>query len=383
MKRGWFLFLGSSISSKLFLAATFLILSVVSVVWMMSSENSVVLDSENKEIIEEFDAGENGFFSRILPQESPVASALVFAGSLEDRLNSVFRGTESSRVGAALGGPAEDDGSGRLETVGGSSVVAYSPVLAIIPASGLVTFEEGDVLTYEIEEGDSLESIANDFGISVSTLISVNNMPPTTKLKPGDKLAILPVDGVKHTVKSGETIQNIALKYKADAARIIAFNDLPDDARIRPGDVLIIPGGEHVPLSPKVAPLRTPSPQSLPNLVGYYGLPSGGRITFGLHKYNAVDIGGKDWCNTPIYAAAAGTIITADGAGWNGGYGKYIKIAHENGTITLYAHASQLLANIGQFVAKGQTIALMGSTGRSTGCHVHFEVRGARNPLAS
>lgn len=374
--------MNSSVSGKLFLAAAFLIIFIVLGMWAMGSESSVVLDSENKEIVEEFDAGENGFFSKILPQESPVASALVFAGSLEDRLNNVFRGTESGRIDAALGGPVEDDGSGRLETVGGSSVVAYSPVLAIIPANSDVTFEEGDVLTYEIEEGDNLESIAEDFGISVDTLVSVNNIPARTKLKPGDKLAILPVDGVKHTVKSGDTIENIALKYKADVARIIAFNDLPDNARIQPGDVLIIPGGQHVPLSPKVAPVKSPAPQTLPNLAGYFGLPSGGRVTFGLHRYNAVDIGGKDWCNTPIYASAAGTIITADGVGWNGGYGKYVKIAHDNGTLTLYAHASQLLVNLGQFVAKGQTIALMGSTGRSTGCHVHFEVRGAKNPLA-
>ncbi|MBI4118985.1 MAG: peptidoglycan DD-metalloendopeptidase family protein [Parcubacteria group bacterium] len=374
--------MNSSVSTKLFFGLAVFIFLFISGMWLVNLGNSVSLDSDNKEIVEEFNASESSFFSKILPQESPVASALVFAGSLEERLYGVFRGTASNSIGAVLGGPVEDGDSNRLETVGGNSVVANLPVLTIIPASGFVTFEEGDVLTYEIEEGDSLESIAGDFGISVSTLISVNNMPVNTKLKPGDKLAILPVDGVKHTVKSGETIQNLALKYKADADRIIAFNDLPDNAIIRPGDVLIIPGGEHVPLSPKVAPVKTPSPQTLPNLVGYYGLPSGGRITFGLHKYNAVDIGGKDWCNTPIYAAAAGTIITADAQGWNGGYGKYIKIAHENGTITLYAHASQLLTSIGQFVAKGQTIALMGSTGRSTGCHVHFEVRGARNPLA-
>ena len=376
------MFLNSSVSTKLFFGLAVFIFLFVSGIWLANLGNSVSLDSDNKEIVEEFNAGESSFFSKILPQESPVASALVFAGSLEERLYGVFRGTTSNSIDAALGGPVEGSDANRLETVGGNSVVASLPVLTIIPASGFVTFEEGDVLTYEIEEGDSLESIASDFGISVSALISVNNMPANTKLKLGDKLAILPVDGVKHTVKSGETIQNLALKYKADADRIIAFNDLPDNAIIRPGDVLIIPGGEHVPLSLKVAPPKSPSPQTLPNLVGYYGLPSGGRVTFGLHKYNAVDVGGKDWCNPPIYAAAAGTIITADAQGWNGGYGKYIKIAHENGTITLYAHASQLLTNIGQFVAKGQTIALVGSTGRSTGCHVHFEVRGARNPLA-
>lgn len=351
-----------------------------------SEDSSVALDSADKVITEEVDSSEKTFLSKILPQESPVASALLFVDGLGNRLGSVFRPIGGPANDIA-GGPEDDTGStDRLETVAGSALVAQGPILTIIPAGNdyQASFERGSILTYEIESGDSLQSIAADFGISVETLMSVNGIPAGTKLKAGDKISILPIDGVRHTVKSGETVRGLAQTYKADADRIIAFNDLPDDGHIKPGDVLIIPGGEfHVPISPKYAPEKVVPVQSLPNLVGYYGLPSGGRITRGLHNFNAVDIGGRNWCNTPIYASAAGTIITADAQGWNGGYGKYIKIAHPNGTITLYAHESQLLVSVGQYVAKGQAIALMGSTGNSTGCHVHFEVRGARNPLVN
>ncbi len=370
------------LSKKLFYATAFFVVFLTSVVLWPAADDAMVLDSGNREIVEEIDTSDAGFLKSLLPQESSAASVMLFASNLESRLSDVLRGSGVRKNLSPLGGPDEADFN-QLESVG-SALVAQGPVLAIIPAAGYLSFEAGDVLTYEVEEGDSLESIAEDFGILVDTLFNANNLPRGTKLKPGDKLSILPVDGVRHTVKSGDTIQSIALKYKADADRIIAFNGLADDGRIAVGLVLIIPGGEfHVPISVRVAPAVSPLPQTLPNISGYYGRPSGGRRTFGLHRYNAVDIGGKEWCNTPLYAAAAGTIITADAQGWNGGYGKYIKIAHDNGTITLYAHSSQLLVFEGQYVTKGQVIGLMGSTGRATGCHVHFEVRGARNPLAN
>jgi LysM repeat protein len=370
------------LTKKILVVGGVFILLIFSGIVLIGSENDLALDSANTEIVEEIDSSDKNLLKDIILDQSPVASAVLFVGSLENRIAGAL-GIKGQIV-SSWGGPDEDSDLNKLETAVGNSLVAQNYVLSIIPASGSVSFEEGgSYLTYEIENGDTVESIAGDFGVSVETLLNANGLSKGTKLKMGDKLAILPVDGVKHTVKSGDTIKSIAFKYNADENRILAFNDLPDNALIKPGDVLIIPGGEfHVPLSPKVAPVNMPLPQSLPNLVGYFGLPSGGRVTYGLHRYNAIDVGGKDWCNTPIYASADGTIVTADSQGWNGGYGKYIKIAHNNGTITLYAHASQILVIQGQYVNKGQTVGLMGSTGNSTGCHVHFEVRGARNPLA-
>ena len=377
----WFSILKWSLTKKILVGGSIFIVFIFGVIIFIGSGNDLALDSATKEIVETIDSSDKSLLKDILQDQSPVASAMLFVGSLENRIAGAL-GVKGQLV-SSWGGPEEDSDLNKLETAAGNALVAQSSVLSIIPASGSVSFDGGNYLTYEIEDGDTIESIAGDFGVSVDTLLNANGLPKGTKLKTGDKLAILPIDGVKHIVKSGDTIKSIALKYNADADRILAFNDLPDNALIKPGDFLVIPGGEfHVPLNSKVAPVNTPAPQSLPNLAGYFGLPSGGRVTYGLHRYNAIDIGGKDWCNTPLYAAAAGTVILADTQGWNGGYGRYIKIAHNNGTITLYAHASQILISQGQYVNKGQTIGLMGSTGNSTGCHVHFEVRGAKNPLA-
>jgi murein DD-endopeptidase MepM/ murein hydrolase activator NlpD len=108
--------------------------------------------------------------------------------------------------------------------------------------------------------------------------------------------------------------------------------------------------------------------------------PTSGKNWGRLHGKYGVDIASA--CGTPIYAAAAGTVTLADSVGWNFGYGKYLMIRHSNGVITLYAHTSRIVVEQGQQVAQGQLIALMGTTGRSTGCHLHFEVRGAPNPMA-
>ena len=130
-----------------------------------------------------------------------------------------------------------------------------------------------------------------------------------------------------------------------------------------------------------VARTTTSKPFSyLPNLADYFRLPTTGYNWGRIHGRNGVDIANS--CGTTIYAAADGVATVTDAEGYNGGFGKYIKVSHPNGTETLYAHASKLLISAGQPIAKGQAIALMGTTGRSTGCHLHFEVHGARNPLA-
>jgi len=106
----------------------------------------------------------------------------------------------------------------------------------------------------------------------------------------------------------------------------------------------------------------------------------GGVRTQGVHGYNGVDIAAP--VGTPFLASAAGEVIVARSSGWNGGYGQYIVVRHANGTQTLYAHASQIIVGVGQRVVQGQVIGYVGSTGRSTGAHLHFEIRGGpRNPF--
>jgi murein DD-endopeptidase MepM/ murein hydrolase activator NlpD len=116
------------------------------------------------------------------------------------------------------------------------------------------------------------------------------------------------------------------------------------------------------------------------NTQNYFSHPVPGSVlTQGLHGYNSVDFGAP--LGTPVLAAADGVVIVEKGAGkWYGGYGNYIVIEHDNGTQTLYSHNSKNLVNVGDEVKQGQKIALVGSTGRSTGNHLHFEVRGGTNP---
>jgi len=98
-----------------------------------------------------------------------------------------------------------------------------------------------------------------------------------------------------------------------------------------------------------------------------------------IHGNNGVDIANK--CGTPIVAAASGT-VTEVGSGWNGGYGNAIRIKHKK-TSTYYAHLSEMHVSVGDVVEQGEVIGLMGITGKSTGCHLHFEVRGGSNPFGN
>ena len=244
-------------------------------------------------------------------------------------------------------------------------------------------YSNNQISTYAVQEGDTLSFIASDFGISVETIIWANNLSNINSIKPGDELKIPPIDGVIHKVKKGDNLKNIAKKYGSDEEKIIAFNVLPKDGSIQIDAEIIIPGG-RIATVPKTANFATGSSAlkrfaNLPDLGGFYMIPATGRNWGRIHGRNGVDIANS--CGTPIYASADGSVAISDAVGWNGGFGKFIKLLHANATETIYAHAGKLLVVSGETVQRGQQIALMGSTGRSTGCHLHFEVHGAKNPL--
>lgn len=251
--------------------------------------------------------------------------------------------------------------------------------------------ERFGIESYEVKKGDTPSLIAASFGVTTNTLLWANDLKSTDVIKPGDKLVILPVTGIKYQVKKNDIVDTIAKKYKAESEKIIAFNDLPADGRINEGQELIIPDGEIAPPPAPPKPIKTTQPINVAskgprpaNIAsageGFYIFPTTGRNYGRIHSNNGVDIANK--CGTPIYASSDGTVNTAK-SGWNGGYGTYIKITHgSNRTETLYGHLSVLDVAPGQGVSKGQFIGYMGTTGRSTGCHLHFEVHGARNPLA-
>lgn len=245
------------------------------------------------------------------------------------------------------------------------------------------------ISTYVVREGDTLSQIAEMFQVSVNTVMWSNNLTTKDRIKPGQTLVILPVSGVSHIVKKGDTIQTIAKKYKADEAEIRSFNALADNATLAVGDTVIIPDGELV-LS---APVKTTSTvksggangvlisaSAGKDSTGYFINPvSGARRTQGIHGYNGVDLASK--MGAPIVAAAGGTVVISRSAGWNGGYGSYVVISHPNGMQTLYAHLSEVSVGVGETVVQGQQVGKMGASGKATGIHLHFEVRGGKNPF--
>lgn len=239
-----------------------------------------------------------------------------------------------------------------------------------------------EIIEYIVQSGDSLLGISENFGISLNTLLWANNLNKNSVIKLGQKLIILPVSGVIYHVKSGDTLSEIAKIYKGNIEDIIDFNELSEEGDIFVGDILIIPDGVMPP------PPAQPAPSQVPLASSYFICPISPpcRITQGLHWYNAIDFSHGN-CGEPIYAAAGGTVLKVK-YGWNMGAGNYLTILHPNGVVTIYGHIAANLVSPGDQVSQGQMIALMGGqpgtpgAGRSTGCHLHFGVQGARNPFA-
>jgi murein DD-endopeptidase MepM/ murein hydrolase activator NlpD len=312
--------------------------------------------------------------------------------------------------------PSTSSSNSALAILDGTSLSPETQPIA--PTASTTNINNDQISLYVVHPGDTLPAIAQMFGVSVNTIVWANNIK-SDKVSVGDKLVILPISGVQYTVKSGDTLLSIAKKYKGDADEIAQFNDLMTDAKLAVGQAVIIPDGEvsasesgpvqHLsgsgsnssssggslvyvapggtsPLASGALPAPAGSPavgsrgSNSPTIVGYYERPIlGGVKTQGIHGHNAVDLASA--YGTPIMASADGEVIVSRDSGWNGGYGEYIVIKHDNGTQTLYAHLSETLVDVGDDVTQGQIIAHMGSTGDSTGDHVHFEIRGAPNPF--
>lgn len=292
-------------------------------------------------------------------------------------------------MNSIYGGIGGDSSSGSPSPSDEATTIQDSAIVAMMPPDDnyieRFSGKRAGVIEYAVQEGDLLSFIASDYGVTQASIMWANGLKNADSLAPGQILRIPPVTGVVHKAIGGDTAASLAKKYSADVDRIIAYNQLPKDGSMNAGDEVIIPDGklkQSVPVaSAGAAKARIVSQFGhLPDLGSYFMRPTAGRITQLIHGRNGIDIASA--YGTPIYAAADGTVTIADADGYNGGYGKYIKISHSNGTETLYGHASKLLVTSGQAVTKGQKIALMGSTGRSTGNHLHFEVHGAKNPLS-
>ncbi|MDB5254717.1 MAG: peptidase family protein [Candidatus Nomurabacteria bacterium] len=308
-----------------------------------------------------------------------------------------------------------------------------------ITANKISVVGNNTISTYTVKKGDTLSSIALKFDISVNTLRWSNDLTSKSAINVGQKLTILPTSGVIYTVKSGDTLSGIAVKFEADQDDILNANNLDNANSLKVGMKLTIPNVEplnsaaaaevthdettpvenispvEVPTTitqtPAVSPITqilTPAPGTVMTVTnpvtkdtysinvtvpaaatsyaipaadirGYYSQPVSGKLSQGIHDVNAIDIATP--VGTTVHAAAEGTVIVAKGDGkYNGGYGSYIVVSHPNGTQTLYAHLNTVTVDLGQVVTQGQPIGMSGKTGKVTGAHLHFEIRGATNP---
>ncbi|MFT7507130.1 MAG: LysM repeat protein [Acidimicrobiales bacterium] len=236
----------------------------------------------------------------------------------------------------------------------------------------------GEISVYVVREGDALSQIAEMYGVTTNTILWANDITKASGIQPGQTLVILPIVGVRHEVAKGETLGSILKKYDADLEEVLEYNNLASADQLSVGDELMIPGGE-INIPRRVAH-AAPTKSTGATGGGGFSHPVPGSVrTQGIHGYNGVDLAGS--YGTSIRAAAAGEVIISKPSGWNGGYGQYIVIRHNNGTQTLYSHLSSNSVGVGAYVSQGQVIGGMGSTGKSTGNHLHFEVRGGRNPF--
>jgi len=237
-----------------------------------------------------------------------------------------------------------------------------------------------NVVTYIVQPGDTVSSIAKKFDVSIDTIRWQNDLASIDAIKPSQKIEVPPVTGMMHKVKRGETIYSIAKKYDVDAQQILnwPFNSYSNDETfaLAVGQSLVVPDGvkpaEQL-WDPKRYIARTTPDAGVVSASGSFVWPAAGRITQRwVWDHRAIDIANK--AGPGVLAADAGKVVQA---GWldGFGYGNRVLIDHGNGYQTLYAHMSSISVEVGQTVNRGNVIGRMGSTGRSSGVHLHFEIR--------
>jgi LysM repeat protein len=289
--------------------------------------------------------------------------------------------------------PPADPGSNPVVSVptnrGGGRSVNNSTNLfqAPVPHTIIPERDRMAIITYTVQANDNVWSIANGFGLEVETVVWAN--PAVEKapdlLSVGQVLTILPVDGIYYTVKAGDTVDKLAKEYKAEPDNITSFvlNALEEPYALTPGQQLVIPGGRKKIVPSNYYPMTRVgrAPANAAKGSGNFAWPAKGYLTQAFWSgHQGIDIGNRT--GTPILAADAGYVVMAGRDTW--GYGNQVLIDHGNGYLSRYAHLHTIGVKAGISVQRNQQIGTMGSTGRSTGPHLHFEViqgRVRRNPL--
>lgn len=253
-----------------------------------------------------------------------------------------------------------------------SSAVATSLDMAAYGVQTTTSEKPRDVvITHTVASGDTLSKIAEKYSVSVDSIKWLNDTKGDS-LKVGQEVKIPPVTGIVHKVGEGETIYSIAKKYKTDAQKIVnyPFNDYAnlDSFALNVGQEIVVPDG----VMPEAPAIVIPQPPVFAGGTGQFLWPVAGLITqYPVWYHMAVDIANPTMPG--IAAADSGTVVLVEYLCY--GYGQHVIISHGDGLQTLYGHLSEIYVKVGDTVARGQIIGRMGSTGRSSGTHLHFEVR--------
>jgi len=273
----------------------------------------------------------------------------------------------------------------------GTDTVARLP----IPHTTIPERPRAQVITYTIRPGDNIFGVATQFGLAPETIAWSNRevlKDAPWLIRPGIEIFIPPVDGAYHTVRAGETVASIAVDYEVEPAVLYnEWNDLEEEKPLREGQLLVVPGGksEEVAWTPPQPQYATAGASQLswgvcsgvtftgPGANGWFILPTGSSRVSGWYFHdprNPTHIGLDYACRLgdPLYAADNGVVTIA---GWNGGYGILVELNHGNSFITRYGHFSDIVVGCGQAVYQGQLLGYCGSTGWSSGPHLHFEIR--------
>ncbi len=251
--------------------------------------------------------------------------------------------------------------------------------------------------TYTIQPGDSVSSIAAAFGIDPAYIMW--NNPDVSEdpdfLLVGASILVPSVNGIVYTLTLGDTLSDVATYFQIDVASVTAFvpNGIGSPDNVTEGMVLLLPGAvpppPPIPAAVTVVEGTSPDPPSNPDPVpgpptsSGYAWPFFGAISQYFSGYHrGIDIDGFGAYGAPVSAAADGLVVLASYQEW--GYGYHVIIEHGDGSRTLYAHLSEIWVSQGQYVGQGGAIGALGTTGYSTGPHLHFEIYiggGPVNPL--
>jgi len=311
--------------------------------------------------------------------ENSILYELVRGSDLQDVITTPTE-TSGTTTEGQLNEPAGQDIDTDLAITQGGAVISRN-VTSIEAAKKT----RDKPLDYQVKQGDTISGIAANFGLKTDTILWANSMTGRSYLQPGQNLTIPPVDGVLYTIKSGDTISRLAQRYDTEASKIISFNKLADASDIAIGDTILLPDATpYTPPAPivktKVAPVTALFTGRQPD-AAQEAASSGDSLVWPTTtrrisqyyswRHTGLDIDGE--FGDLIWAAGDGVVSRVQYLKYD--YGYNVIIDHGGGVQTLYAHFQKIYVKPGQQVKKGEVLGEMGSTGRSTGSHLHFEIR--------